>query len=228
MISDLLTGGGHRVLDVGAGTGIASLQFDDLGADVLAVEPDARMAALAREKGIPTEIDTFESWHPAGRKFDLVVFAASFHWVDPAVALPKVRTVLDNRGKLALLWNRLTPTRPTRYDFELIYHDYFDVDIHPTDGDPDEIIAALSAAGYAVTQRTYPRSVHYSQDQWLDLVFTYSNHLTLAGDKAEQLRAKLADRIGSEGVSVGGEALAIIATPAGIDPVAHREADALR
>jgi SAM-dependent methyltransferase len=236
MITDLLTLGGHRVLDVGAGTGIASMQFDDRGADVLAVEPDARMAALAREKGIPTEIDTFERWDPAGRLFDLVVFAASFHWVDPAVALPKVRTLLDERGRLALLWNRLRPTAPTREDFELIYRDYMDVDIHPTDGNPDEIVAALTAAGYTATQRSYPHGVHYSPEQWLDLVFTYSNHITLPAEGAAELRGRLADLIGPGGVSAGGEALAIIATPAapgavtpaGTEPAAHREAHAPR
>jgi hypothetical protein len=51
----------------------------------------------------------------------------------------------------------------------------------------------------------------YSRQQWLDLAFTYSNHLTLAAEKATERRTRLADRIGSDGVSVGGEALAILA-----------------
>jgi hypothetical protein len=81
------------------------------------------------------------------------------------------------------------------------------------DGDPDDLLAVLTAAGYSVEQRTYPRNIHYSQEQWLDLVFTYSNHLTLSVEKATELRARLADRIGPLGVSVGGRALAIVATP---------------
>ena len=36
-----------RVLDVGAGTGIASAQLVEAGAHVLAVEPDSRMARVA-------------------------------------------------------------------------------------------------------------------------------------------------------------------------------------
>ena len=91
LIDDVLAPDAHRVLEAGAGTGIASMQMIERGADVLAVEPDTRMAAVAQAKGIPVELATFEDWDPAGRRFDLVVFAASFHWVDPAVALPKIR-----------------------------------------------------------------------------------------------------------------------------------------
>jgi SAM-dependent methyltransferase len=217
LVDDLLALGAHRILDVGAGTGIASQQLAERGVDVIAVEPDARMAAVAREKGIQTEIDTFETWDPAGRTFDLVLFASSFHWVDPNVAFPKVREILRDGGKLVLLWNRLVPTRPTHDDFAAIYSDFMDADARPMDADPDELIALIAlitAAGYSVTERAYPRTIHYSTEQWLDLVFTYSNHLTLAAQKGAELRRRLAGRIGGDGVSVGGDALAIIAAPA--------------
>jgi hypothetical protein len=55
--------------------------------------------------------------------------------------------------------------------------------------------------------------LHYSTQQWLDIAFTFSNHLTLAADKATELRARMAELIGPSGVSVGGDALAILATP---------------
>src|ERR1700704_2134788 len=102
LIDDLLSRGGQRVLDVGAGTGIASEQLLGRGADVLAVEPDPRMAEIANEKGIPIEIGTFESWDPAERSFDLVVFGQSFHWVNPDIALPKAHALLSRGGHLAL------------------------------------------------------------------------------------------------------------------------------
>jgi SAM-dependent methyltransferase len=213
MIDDLMADGAHLILDVGAGTGIASQQFAERGAKVLAVEPDARMAAVAELKGLPVELDTFERWRPAGRRFDMVTFAASFHWVDPAVALPKVRTVLRAGGRLALLWNRLIPTTPTRDDFAAIYADYMDTDTALMDGCRGELVAALAAAGFTAEQRTYRRSVHYSRDQWVDFAFTHSTHLTLAVDQAADLRDRLADRIGPDGVTVGGESLAIVATP---------------
>ena len=89
LIDDLLSRGAQTVLDVGAGTGIASEQLLGKGVNVLAVEPDPRMAEIARRKGIPIEIAMFENWDPAERSFDLVVFGPSFHWVNPDIALPK-------------------------------------------------------------------------------------------------------------------------------------------
>ena len=176
------------------------------GADVLAVEPDTRMAAVAQARGIPVELATFEHWDPAGRRFDRVVFAASFHWVDPAVALPKIRGILDDGGQLALIWNRLRPTNPTRAEFEAIYRDYMDVETHRGDGNPAEVVDMIAAAGFTATQRKYPHDLHYSAQQWVDIAFTFSNQLILAADKATELRARMIERIGSAGVSVGGNA----------------------
>jgi SAM-dependent methyltransferase len=213
LIDDVLAPGARRVLEGGAGTGIASMQFIERGADLLAVEPDTRMAAVAQSKGIPVEIATFEQWDPTGRRFDRVVFAASFHWVDPAVALPKVHSILDDGGKLALIWNRLRPTSPTRAEFETIYQDYINIDRRSADGNPDEIADLLTAAGFTVTQRRYPHDLHYSAQQWVDIAFTFSHQLILDADKATELRARLVEFIGPAGVSVGGDAVAIFATP---------------
>jgi SAM-dependent methyltransferase len=210
------------VLDVGAGTGIASEQLLARGVNVLAVEPDPRMADVASAKGIPIEIGTFESWDPAQRRFDLVVFGSSFHWVNPDIALPKVHTLLSSGGRLALMWNHLVPTHPTRSDLAEIYRDYMDPDSHLVDGSSngpidtehrtERMIASITASGFTVEERTYPRHAHYATEQWLDLAFTYSNHLVLAADKASELRAMLAERIGPKGVSVGGDTLLILAT----------------
>jgi SAM-dependent methyltransferase len=221
LIDDLLMQNPKAVLDVGAGTGIASEQLLARGANVLAVEPDPRMADVARGKSVPIEIGTFESWDPAGRRFDLVVFGQSFHWVNPNIALPKVHRLLSNGGRLALMWNRLSPTHPTDSDLAEIYRDYIDPSTPLFGSSPslvdterriERMIAAIKASGFTVEQRKYPRCAHYSTEEWLDLAFTYSSHLVLAVDKAPELRARLADRIGPKGVAVGGDTLLILAT----------------
>src|SRR2546430_7210826 len=71
LIAGLVTSAHMGVLDVGSGTGIAAKQLAESGADVLAVEPDERMAGVAAAKGVRVERATFEDWQPAGRQFDL-------------------------------------------------------------------------------------------------------------------------------------------------------------
>jgi SAM-dependent methyltransferase len=144
--------GARTVLDVGAGTGIASEQLLWRGVNVLAVEPDPRMVEIARDKGIPIEIGTFENWDPAERQFDLVVFGQSFHWVNPDIALPKVHALLSTGGQLALMWNRLFPTDPTHGDFAEIYRDYMD---------PSSPLFGSSPIGLVHTERSTERMIDH-------------------------------------------------------------------
>jgi SAM-dependent methyltransferase len=93
---------GRDVLDVGTGTGIAARQFQAAGCTVLGVDPDARMAAFARQTGVQVEVATFEAWDPAGRAFDAVVAGQAWHWVDQAAGAAKAAQVLRPGGRLAV------------------------------------------------------------------------------------------------------------------------------
>ena len=101
---------GRAVLDVGCGTGIAARQFQVADCTVLGVEPDERMAAVARRRGLPVEIFTFEAWDPAGRRFDAVVSGTAWHWVDPVAGATRAAEVLRQDGRLAVFWQ--TPELP--------------------------------------------------------------------------------------------------------------------
>ncbi len=92
---------GPRVLDVGCGTGTAARQFQAAGCTVLGVEPDARMAGVARRTGVAVEVATFEAWDPAGREFDAVVAGTAWHWVDPVAGAARAAQVLRPGGRIA-------------------------------------------------------------------------------------------------------------------------------
>lgn len=96
---------GKRFVDVGCGTGISSRPFQAAGCTVLGVEPDARMAAFARSRGLDVEVARFEDWDPAGRVFDAVVSGTAWHWVDPLAGARKVAEALAPHGLLALFDN---------------------------------------------------------------------------------------------------------------------------
>jgi len=213
LIAGLITGSGLRTLDVGSGTGIAAMQLAQAGADVLAVEPDERMSALASAKGIRVEGATFEEWQPAGRQFDLVAFALSFHWVDPDVALRKVATILRGGGRLALLANRVIPTAPTQQELDGINSDYLDLTARSVLNADEEVATTLEKHGFSVEQRRCVEELHYATDDYLNLVATYSNHLTLDPAAHAELRARLAERIGPAGVRARNDALALLGTP---------------
>lgn len=213
LIAELMSGGPVRVLDVGAGTGIAAAQLRAAGAQVLAVEPDARMARMAAEKGIDVEVAGFEDWQPADRTFDLVLFAQSFHWVEPRAALRKVLTVLNPAGRLALVWNRIEPTAPTQSDLDTVYADYMDTARRPSINTEDTVSPIIEKSGYRVQHLRFAEQKHFSTQAYLDMVFTYSNHLTLDPADRSALRARLEELIGAGGVDTKNDALALICTP---------------
>jgi SAM-dependent methyltransferase len=96
---------GPDVLDVGCGTGTASRQFQAAGCTVLGVEPDARMADVARRRGLEVEVATFETWDAAGRDFDAVAAGTAWHWIDPMAGAAKAAKVLRPAGRLAVFWH---------------------------------------------------------------------------------------------------------------------------
>src|SRR5215468_2654544 len=100
---------GPGVLDVGCGTAIAARQFQAAGCRVLGVDPDVRMADLARRNGLEVEMAAFEAWDPAGRAFDAVVAGQAWHWVDPVAGAAKAAQALRPAGRLAVFWNAFQP-----------------------------------------------------------------------------------------------------------------------
>jgi SAM-dependent methyltransferase len=112
---------GLDVLDVGCGTGIAARQFQAGGCTVLGVEPDARMAEFARARGLPVEVSTFEAWDPGGRRFDTVIAAQSWHWVDPVTGAAKAARVLRPGGRLAIFGHVYEPPAEVAAPFAAAY-----------------------------------------------------------------------------------------------------------
>ena len=101
---------GGRVLEIGCGTGQATLPFARRGFRVLCVELGENLAAVARRNlaSYPrAEVLTADFGDvplPEG-VFDLAISATAFHWLDPAVAYPKVARALRPGGTIALFWN---------------------------------------------------------------------------------------------------------------------------
>ncbi|WP_280341242.1 class I SAM-dependent methyltransferase [Nocardia neocaledoniensis] len=95
------------VLDLGAGTGKLTAGLRALGAEAVAVEPDAAMRAefVRRCPSVPALAGTAEAIPLPDDAVDAVVAGQAFHWFDQARAFPEIARVLRPHGVFAAFWN---------------------------------------------------------------------------------------------------------------------------
>jgi SAM-dependent methyltransferase len=96
-----------RVADVGAGTGKLTRVVVELGAEVIAVDPDPGMLAQLRSHvaAVPTFTGTAEALPLPPASVDAVVLGQAWHWVDAVAASAEAGRVLRPGGVLGLVWN---------------------------------------------------------------------------------------------------------------------------
>lgn len=97
-----------KALEIGAGTGKATVAVASRGVQIVALEPDPAMALVLRQRtaGLVVNIamGSLESYEPE-EQFDLVYCAQAFHWTDPATRWARTAALLRPGGSLALFWN---------------------------------------------------------------------------------------------------------------------------
>jgi SAM-dependent methyltransferase len=203
---------GGRILEIGCGTGQATVPFAHRGYRILCIELGENMAAVARRnlKGYPqAEVRTgaFEESSLQERAFDLAISATAFHWLDPAVAYPKAATALRDGGSLALFWNVHVHSDASEGFFEAaqrIYEREAPEIVGPEDykglprphevPDRTEEIQNTGLFG-SITSRPYLWDETYDSWGYLGVLSTYSGHRSLNEDTRERLFRGIADLI---------------------------------
>ena len=186
---------GDRILEIGPGTGQATVALARRGYAVVGVELGAGLAAVARRNlaafpDVEVVNAAFEELTPARASFAAVFAATAWHWIDPEVALERAAAVLEPGGALAVV----TTSHVAGGD-EAFFADVQDCYERFMPGTPPGLRlpaaadvpsdrAALEAGGRferAVAHR-YEREIQYTTAAYLDLLGTYSNHRALDAD----------------------------------------------
>lgn len=97
------------LLEVGAGTGKATMGFVNKGYTIDCIEVEAAMAELLKEKtkdyNVNVSVNSFEKWeNESSIKYDLVYSAQAFHWIDKDIKYKKCYDLLNKTGKIGLFW----------------------------------------------------------------------------------------------------------------------------
>jgi SAM-dependent methyltransferase len=193
-----------RLLEIGPGTGQATLELAKRGLRVTAVELSEDLATIAR-RNLSTHPDVeiitadFETWSPTDTDFDAVVAVTAFHWIDPASRYEKSARLLRPSGSLAVVASRHVLPDGSDPFWVQVQSDYDAV--VPTEANrppphPDlvgDLGSEIEASGLFrnVASRRYLWDVTYSADEYIDVLNTFSGHRAIPASK----RAELFDRI---------------------------------
>ena len=191
------------ILEIGCGTGQATIQFARRGYTMLCLDIGKRLTLIAKKKcqnyPLARIINTsFEKWKPAIAAFDLLISATAFHWIPPEIGYPKAAQVLKQSGYIALFWN----THPTPYtgffeDVQMIYAG-FSPELLRQAKSPTEIMVQeqekqLQQSGLfeTVQVKNYSWSKTYTTEEYLRLLDTFSDHGMLEAERRNQLYAEI-------------------------------------
>lgn len=209
---------GGSILEIGCGTGQATLPFARAGYRMLCLEPGRRMAQLARRNlgsfpRVEVRNMSFEDWQPGETLFDLVIAAQSFHWVDPDTGYARAARALKDSGSIALFWHSYPSVdTPLRRALDRVYAELAPeieerrTRVHRAPDREQE----LNASGLfrEVEVRHYPWESAADRDRYIRILRTQSDHIVLEPGRRARLFDAIREQIDRHGGTVRIEAKA--------------------
>lgn len=139
LIQDIIFGTGlktgDKLLEIGAGTGKATVQFAEKGFDIDAVELGYDMAEILKIKcdhypKVKVYITPFEEWNSLdNQRYDMIYSAQAFHWLEASTKYKKCHEYLKDDGYLVLFWynpgeDESKHTKQINMKVEAVIHKY--------------------------------------------------------------------------------------------------------
>lgn len=203
-------GPGCRVLEIGLGTGQATILIAERGCQLTGVELSAELAAVAQRKlsafpNVSIAVAAFEDWPLPGRPFDTIVSATAFHWIDPSVRATKAADALRSRGALATIDTHHVAGGTA--DFFVEAQDCYErwdpatpagLRLSPADDIPSNSEELDRSGRFGATVfRRYEWEADHSTAEYRDLLLTYSGHIAMEPAAREGLLDCIGDLIDS-------------------------------
>jgi SAM-dependent methyltransferase len=198
---------GDRLLEVGCATGKATLPLARRGFRITCVELGSELAAVARRNlaGFDVEVvqGRFEDWRPA-EAVSLVFAATAWHWIDPGLRYRRAWEVLRPGGHLAV-WaqEHVFPDGgdPFFRDIQDVYDEIGEGlpadTVWARPGELPEERAEIEASGlFEVTGvRQYDWAQVYDAETYIELLSTFSGHITMENWKRDRLYGEIRRRL---------------------------------
>lgn len=201
---------GARILEIGAGTGIATRPLLQRGYRITAIEPGQSLAdvlqSTSANPNLTVTVTRFEDF-AASEKFDALFAAQSFHWIERTRAFPLCHEHLEQHGWLAQLWNFPEPIETdlqVKLDSayaEISAQSYSKLTPIPALERLLPFVQAIEGSGLFNEPKMFHthHSRNYTAESYIRLLGTHSDHNALPDSERTQLIAKIRGAIEQEG-----------------------------
>ena len=196
---------GGRVLEVGAGTGRATVPMAARGYRITAVELGPQLAAIARRNlaeypDVEVVVADFDTW-PTGEQYDLILALEAWHWLDPETRTAKAAALLRDGGAAATVFRQHVAGGDTEYfnEAQVFYRRYMpgtppDLRLTEPHDVPTNDYGLGSSPDFEEPRfRRWVTVAEYTTASYLELLETFSSHIALPDADRAGLFAGLAD-----------------------------------
>jgi SAM-dependent methyltransferase len=198
----LVPAGCQVAVDLGAGTGLLTRALARKVPQVVAVEPDLRMAAVLRARSTGAQfagVRVAQGWGEAvplpDASADGAFASSAWHWLDPERAPREIARVLRDGGRLGVIWT----TRDRSTDWVREVEALRDNAGRPA-GDredgwarhrrevrlPDDLFGSIESEAFSFTRRM-------TTGDFVDMLATYSGAITASPQDREAALARAWD-----------------------------------
>jgi ubiquinone/menaquinone biosynthesis C-methylase UbiE len=196
-----------RLLEIGCGTGHATLPLAGRGLRIHCIELSEKMAAVAREKlaqfrRVQVTVADFDTRETDAR-YHLVYSASAYHWLNPNTRIDRIARLLEPRGWLAVWRSHQVRGSGASAEFFLAAQSVYAREAPTLAAKftgldeaaairPEEVEEWRASGRFEEVQtRAYAWTMDYTAEAYVRMLDTHSDHRTLPAEH----RARLFDGI---------------------------------
>lgn len=200
-----------KVLEIGPGTGEMTLPLARSGASILGIEIGENLATIALSKlkayeKVKIVVGDFDKYPLVDNYHNLVIAATSFHWFDPHTRMERVARTLRKDGRIAIIDNHHIDGGTSNFSSrsQECYRRWdprTQEDYHlPSESKIRLKRWEADSSDFFVTEfsKTYRWYSEYRSEDYINLLLTYSDILTLERSSREGLLGCIKSLIDSE------------------------------
>ena len=196
-----------KAIEVGIGTGQATMPFLMTGCDVTAVELGKDLAAYSKEKfqeykNFSVYNTSFEDFECNDNSIDILYSATAFHWISEDIGYPKALRLLKNDGTLALFWNKPFVKREDdllHQKIQSIYQKYRPSNAKFIENDTvryNKISKTIQSYGFRDLEvKLYQEIREFNSSGYISLLNTYSDHRSMVASTKQLLYGEIENAI---------------------------------